>query len=153
MPKNNIAQHLAGLPNLSKVGLCKLWNEFFGAPPSPHLRRNLMTAILAYRIQEEAFGSLSVATRNRLRQLARALETDAKSSIASVPTFKPGTRLVREWGAHVHLVSVEDDGYTYQGARYQTLHEIARLITGTRWSGPLFFGMKKQDTKKVRSNR
>jgi hypothetical protein len=62
--------------------------------------------------------------------------------IPSIPGLKPGTRLVRQWRDQVHLVNVEADGYEYQGARYQSLSEIARLITGTRWSGPLFFGIK-----------
>lgn len=56
--------------------------------------------------------------------------------------IRPGTRLVRQWGDRVHLVNVQANGYEYQGNRYQSLSEIARLITGTRWSGPLFFGIK-----------
>ena len=141
-----IDQRLTSLPSLSKTALRELWKEIFDAAPPPRLRRHLMIPILAYRLQEQAFGSLSAASRSRLRQLARAFETNPNSTVSSVPSVKPGTRLVRQWGDQVHLVNVEARGYEYQGARYQSLSEIARLITGTRWSGPLFFGIKSEQS-------
>ena len=139
-----IDQRLTALPSLSKIALLELWKELFSATPTSQLRRHLMIPILAYRMQEQAFGSLSAASRGRLRQLARAFETNPNSTVSSIPSVKPGTRLVRQWGDQVHLVNVEARGYEYQGARYQSLSEIARLITGTRWSGPLFFGIKSE---------
>jgi hypothetical protein len=139
-----IAQRLAELPVLSKPSLCELWKELFQAPPPTQLRRRLMIQILAHRLQEQAFGSLGTAIRGRLRQLARSFATNSESMIPSTPRLKPGTRLVRQWRDQVHLVNVEAKGYEYQGARYQSLSEIARLITGTRWSGPLFFGIKSE---------
>jgi hypothetical protein len=141
-----ITQRLATLPGLSKTALLDLWQELFNASPPPQLRRRLMISILAYRLQERAFGSISAKTRGRLQQLTRALESSSKGSISSVPSLRPGTRLVRQWRDQVHLVNVEDSGYEYQGARYQSLSEIARLITGTRRSGPLFFGLKNETT-------
>ena len=114
------------------------------------LRRDLMIPILSHRIQEQAFGSLTASSRARLRQLGRAFEADANSAITAVPGIKPGTRLVRQWRGQVHLVSVEAKGYEYQGASYQSLSEIARLITGARWSGPLFFGLKGKDSKEAK---
>jgi hypothetical protein len=140
------AQRLASLAQLPKAALCKLWSQLFKAPPQCTLRRNLMLPILAYRIQEEAFGSITAANRSRLRQLARAFEADARSAIVPVPSIKAGTRLVRKWRDQVHLVNVEASGYEYQGGRYTSLSEIARLITGTRWSGSLFFGLKAKPT-------
>ena len=101
-----------------------------------------MIPILAYRIQEEAFGSLSAESRRRLRHLARLFAADPNARIPSVPGIKPGTRLVRQWRGKVHVVSVEEKGYEYKGTPYQSLSEIACLITGARWSGPLFFGLK-----------
>jgi hypothetical protein len=139
-----IDQRLANLPTLSKTALRKLWKELFNVPPPPQVRRLLMIPILAYRLQEQAFGSMSSASRSRLRQLGQAFEANPKSAVSSVPSIRPGTRLVRQWGDQVHLVNVENNGYEYQGARYQSLSEIARLITGSRWSGPLFFGIKKR---------
>jgi Protein of unknown function (DUF2924) len=137
-----IAQRLTTLPKLSKTALCELWKQLFDGFPPSHLRRHLMIPILAYRLQEQAFGSLGSASRARLRHLARAFETNSRASISAIPTLKPGTRLVRQWRDQVHLVNVEANGYEYQGAKYQSLSEVARLITGTRWSGPLFFGIK-----------
>ena len=139
-----IAQRLATLPRLSKTSLRELWQQLFNAPPPPQLRRRLMIPILAYRLQEQTVGSLSAANRGRLRQLARVFEANSKGMIPSITGLKPGTRLVRQWRDQVHLVNVETSGYEYQGARYQSLSEIARLITGTRWSGPLFFGIKSE---------
>ena len=139
-----MAQRLTTLPKLSKAALCELWKELFNVPPPQELRRHLMIPILAYRLQEQTFGSLTTANRGRLRQLARVFEANSKGVIPSIPSLKPGTRLVRQWRDQVHLVNVEANGYEYQGARYQSLSEIARLITGTRWSGPLFFGIKNE---------
>jgi hypothetical protein len=139
-----VAQHLAALPQLTKPALYDLWKQLFNASPSPKLRRDLMIPILAFRLQEQAFGSLSARTLDRLRNLSRALEKNSDTAIPSAPQLKPGTRLVRQWRDQVHLVNVEANFYEYQGARYKSLSEIARLITGTRWSGPLFFGIRNE---------
>lgn len=144
--QESIEKRLNTLQDLSKPALCKLWKEFFEASPPTKLRSELMIPILAYRIQEQAYGSLRSATRSRLRTLSVAFERDSDSAISSAPTLRPGTRLVREWRDQVHLVNVEANGYEYRGVRYQSLSEIARLITGTRWSGPLFFGIKNEPT-------
>lgn len=141
MPES-ITNRLAALRGLNKVALCGLWKQLFNASPPAQLRRNLMISILAYKIQEEVFGTLTAATRGRLRQMGRALDGNSNCAIPSVPTLKPGTHLVRQWRDQVHLVNVEATGYEYQGARYKSLSEIARMITGTRWSGPLFFGIR-----------
>jgi hypothetical protein len=149
-----IAKRLAALPQLSKTSLYDLWKQLFKASPSPKLRRDLMVPILAHRLQEQSFGSLKSAARTRLRQLGQAFERDSDSTIPSAPQLRPGTRLVRQWRDQVHLVNVKTNGYEYQGARYQSLSEIARLITGTRWSGPLFFGIRnEQNGSKLKEAR
>ena len=142
------AGRLASLPHLSKPALCDLWKQLFHAVPPAQLRRDVMIPILGYRIQEEAFGSLRPDSLKRLRQLARTFEANPKAGCSSTPRFKPGTRLVRQWQGQVHVVQVEEKGYEYKGARYQSLSEIARLITGTRWSGPAFFGIKGKQARK-----
>jgi DUF2924 family protein len=139
-----VQEHLAALPTLSKAALCDLWKQYFHSSPPSKLRRDLMIPILAYRIQEQAFGPLSPRTQERLRQLGQAFEKGSDPTAARPPRLRPGTRLVRQWGDQVYLVNVQTDGYEYQGTRYQSLSEIARLITGTRWSGPLFFGIKRE---------
>ena len=137
-----VEPRLAALPTLSKAALGDLRKHFFGSTSPTQLRRDLMIPILAYRIQEQTFGSLSARAHERLLDLGRAYEKGGHPALARGPRLRPGTRLVRQWGDRVHLVNVETNGYEYQGARYQSLSEIARLITGTRWSGPLFFGIK-----------
>jgi Protein of unknown function (DUF2924) len=138
---DSVEQRLAVLPTLSKAALCDLWKQLFDSTPPSQLRRDLMIPILAYRIQEQAFGALGARGRERLRQLGQAFEKGNNPTAARAPCIRPGTRLVRQWGDQVHLVIVHVNGYEYQGTRYRSLSEIARLITGTRWSGPLFFGV------------
>lgn len=138
---HDVEARLAEVPELSRAALCDLWKGHFGTSPPAQLRRDLMIPILAHRIQEKAFRSISAGTRNRLRQLAEGFANNSENVVSLKPTLKPGTRLVREWRDEVHLVNVEANGYEYKGGRYKSLSQIARLITGTRWSGPLFFGI------------
>jgi len=139
---DSVQEQLNNLPNLSRGQLADLWQRLFRSAPNPKIRRPAMIRFLAYRIQEQAYGSLSAPAERRLRKLAGAIAGNANSKISSAPKIHPGTRLIREWQNQVHLVNVETKGYEYRGVRYQSLSEIARLITGTRWSGPLFFGTK-----------
>jgi hypothetical protein len=136
-----VPKRLSDLPELDRVALSDLWKQLFDASPPVKLRRDLMIPILAYRIQEKAFGLLSASARNRLRKLAEGFAKDPDRVMSSKPTLKPGTRLVREWRDEVYLVNVRPNGYEYKGGQYKSLSQIARLITGTRWSGPLFFGI------------
>ena len=137
-----VEDRIRELPTLRRPGLLSLWADLFERASPEKLRKELMVPILAYRMQEKAYGGLKPATRTRLRQLARALEQDPAANIAAVPQIKPGTRLLREWRGETHEVIAEDAGYNYRGKRFDSLSEIARHITGTRWSGPLFFGLK-----------
>jgi hypothetical protein len=148
MPDSSIAQYLASLPHLGKSTLCELWLRLFKSEPPPAMRKDLMLRIIAHRLQEQEFGELSDRSCRRLRQLASAFETDPKAAVSTRPLIKPGTRLVRQWKEQVHVVEVETEGYEYKGARYESLSEIARLITGSRWSGPLFFGLKDKQSNK-----
>lgn len=141
-------QQLESLPRLSKTELEKRWQQLLKTTPSPKLRRPLMIRLLAYRIQEHACRSISAATESRLRRMAESVASNPNSRVSSVPQIRAGTRLVREWQDQVHLVNVQEKGYEYRGERYKSLSQIARLITGTRWSGPLFFGV---NTKIVKS--
>lgn len=138
---DNITERLSILPSLDKAALSKVWKELFSFSPPTHLRRDLMVRILGYRLQENVFGSLSDRSRTRLGEFARCLAAKG-DSVRCAPAIKPGTRLVRQWQSETHVVHVEQQGYEYKGFRYDSLSEIARLITGTRWSGPLFFGLK-----------
>jgi hypothetical protein len=141
MPGSASEQQLTSLHTMNKAELSGLWKQFFDKDPSPDIRRELVVRMIAYRLQEQD-GGLTDSSRRRLRQLARTFEDNPNATVSSRLPIKPGTRLVREWKQQVHVVEVEAIGYQYKGCRYESLSEIARLITGTRWSGPLFFGLK-----------
>jgi hypothetical protein len=138
----DVSELLKALPGMDKTALCKKWLELFNKAAPKHIRREIMVRILAYKIQETAFGGLSATTRRRLRQIATSLENGNDKLKVDQRPIKPGTRLIREWRGKTHTVSVAETGFEFQGSRYRSLSEIARLITGTRWSGPLFFGLK-----------
>lgn len=145
------SDRLSALPELSRAALSRLWEELFSSPVSPQLRRGFMIPILAYRLQEKSFGSLNERLRSRLRQLADSFEADPNYAEKPKTTLRPGTRLVRQWKEQVHVVNVESGRYEYQGIRYRSLSQIARLITGTRWSGPLFFGIRQTKESNLKS--
>jgi hypothetical protein len=143
---DKVAEMLAELESLEPPELRERWTRTFGRPAPRRMSRDLLLRALAYRVQEQAAGGLSKAARKRLAGLANP---DANHGRPSMPTprLKPGTRLVREWRGEVHQVAVLDDGFEHRGARYDSLSRIARAITGTRWSGPLFFGLRKAETR------
>jgi hypothetical protein len=146
---DSVEKRLKTLPNLSRADLAKLWQQLFNSVPDPKIRRPAMIRFISYRIQEQTYGSLSTTSERRLRQLAGAVAGKSNPKTSSARKILPGTRLVREWQSQVHLVNVQANGYEYRGARYQSLSEIARLITGTRWSGPLFFGIKGRPDNRI----
>lgn len=146
------AERISSLPGLSNIELRELWKQTFKSVAPLPMRRNLMIPILAYKIQEQGFRSLTAASRSRLRRLAQLFESDSSAAVIAVPGVKPGTRLVRQWRNEVHLVNVETKGYEYRGIHYRSLSEIARLITGTRWSGPAFFGLKSVHAENNKKN-
>ena len=150
MPSSSIQQRLAALPQLNKAELCILWRQLNEKDPPPKIRKELLLRVLAYRIQEQEFGGLNTAQSRQLRQLASAFEANPNTAVSTRCPIKPGTRLMREWKRQVHVVEAETNGFEYKGNRYESLSEIARLITGTRWSGPLFFGLKGDQSKEPR---
>ncbi len=136
------AEQLSSLSRLKNGELRALWQGVFGQPLPARVRRGLLLRALAYRIQERVQGALSRATRSHLRRLAEAARNGATTSLLDTPRIKLGTRLIRQWQGETHEVTVIDTGFAYRGEHYLSLSEIARLITGTRWSGPAFFGLK-----------
>jgi len=139
-----VDRFLAQLPAMDHKELQRHWRELFGRAPSPGMRRNHMIPILAYRAQEKAFGGLKESTVRMLRELALGIANEAQG------TYRPktGTRYVREHNGKLHEVTVLDEGFEYEGLTYRSLTEIATAITGTKWSGPAFFGLKKRKPTK-----
>jgi hypothetical protein len=139
-----VARLLAQLPAMDHKALQQHWRDLIGREPSPGMRRNHMIPILAYRAQEKAFGGLKESTVRLLRELAGGSASEAQ------PSYRPktGTRYVREHNGKLHEVTVLDDGFEYDGENYRSLSEIAKAITGTKWSGPAFFGLKRNKLTK-----
>jgi Protein of unknown function (DUF2924) len=108
---------------------------------APHLSRELLARAVAHRTQELALGGLRPEPRRQLLRIAQRLKQTGEATIRARPELKPGTRLMREWQGRTYDVLVLDDGFSWQGTRYRSLSAIARKITGTAWSGPLFFGL------------
>ena len=110
----------------------------------PRLSRDLMIRAVAYRIQEAEQGGLSGVAKRKLQSLSKALETNGRVAPNPGPRLKAGARLVREWHGRTHVVTVTDQGFTYEGQSYPSLTSIAREITGAAWSGPRFFGLARK---------
>jgi len=143
-----LAQEVMHLLALDVPALRLKWTAVFGASPSPNLSRVLLVRAIAYRLQERAFGGLKPSTQKILDRVC-----DTRGEIAQHiprPRVGAGTVLIREWRGVRHRVTVLDHDVVYRGRRYQSLSEVARAITGTYWSGPLFFGLKNQAKEAVR---
>jgi hypothetical protein len=134
---------LEQLPTMDRKALLKLWRDLFDRVPSPALRRETLIPILAYRIQEKAYGGLKESTLKRLHELAKDHANGKKPVVQAMIRPKIGTRYVREYGGKLHEVTVLETGYEYQGRVHRSLTEVAKVITGTKWSGPVFFGYKR----------
>src|ERR1700722_10245757 len=118
------------------------WRGLYGTMPPPKIHRSLLIAAVAHRMQEKALGALKSSVRRHLMQAANNPATPRLSP--HFPSLRPraGTVLVRDWGGVTHQAQVLEDGILFRSKRYKSLSEVARVITGSRWSGPLFFGLK-----------
>jgi Protein of unknown function (DUF2924) len=143
---DSTAELIRSLPTLPKERLSVLWRENFGKPAGS-IRAELMIPILAFRIQEKAYGGLDAGATGRLREIADSLAPKRRIHGEARRRFKPGTRLVREWKGTIHEVILTDDGYEHQGQKYKSLSPIACTITGTHWSGPAFSERRRKGSK------
>src|SRR6266481_7490266 len=142
---------LARLPTASRADLRAEWLRLYRSEPPARAGRELLIAAIAYRLQEEALGGLRPESQRRLRSIAAQVGRGGEPVLTLAPRLKPGTRLLREWQGRTHQVLVSDDGFVWQQARYRSLSQIARAITGTSWSGPVFFGLKPRPPSNLRS--
>ena len=139
-----IPARLVALKTTPTSDLKQQWRELFDSEPPPFNRRYLESR-LAYRIQELAYGGLKPETIRRLERLGEELDGgDRKKRGIRLDRDRPitGTRLLREWQGTEQIVTVTANGFEWQGRPYQSLSAIARAITGTRWNGWVFFGLK-----------
>jgi hypothetical protein len=139
---------IAQLAALEAAALRHRWAQLLGDDPPPNLGRKMMIQAIAYRFQEVAFGGLKPST---LRILERVADGSRSGGSKRAPARKAGagTFLIREWGGVTHRVTVLDDDVVYRGRRYRSLSEVARVITGTHWSGPMFFGLRNRSREKA----
>jgi hypothetical protein len=146
---DNIVAQLAVLKRGDARDLKQRWRELFSNEPPPYNRRFLESR-LAYRLQELAFGGLPKATEKRLEAIAAELPSKGKAAKSAARLDRPvsGTRLVREWKGVEHVVTVRDLDFEYLGRPYKSLSAAARAISGTRWNGLVFFGLKAQQARK-----
>jgi hypothetical protein len=141
---DTVLARVAALKTARTVDLKQQWRELFGTEPPPYNRRFLESR-LAYRIQELAYGGLKPETIARLEAISEDLDggdPDRRRRRAAQDRPIAGTRLIREWQGVEHCVTVRDDDFDYQGRPYKSLSAVARAITGTRWNGLIFFGLK-----------
>ena len=140
---DQVLARLAALKTTPTPKLKEQWRQLFESEP-PAFNRRYLESRLAYRIQELAYGGLKPETVRRLEKLGEELDggrVDVRKRPANDRPIS-GTRLIREYQGVEHCITVRDDDFEYQGRPYKSLSAIARAITGTPWSGPVFFGLK-----------
>ena len=137
-----LEKQLASLSGLDGKSLKERWRIVYGREPPSRVSRSLLLQAIAYRLQENALGGLRLSTRRLLQRVATDAATDQTTKTESARRLKLGAVLLREWHGVTYQATVLEDGVRFRGKRYRSLSQVARVITGSRWSGPLFFGLK-----------
>ncbi len=137
-----LEEELAALSTMSPAQLRTKWQRVYREPPPP-FTPDLLARGIAYRLQEKVFGKLPASIRREIERLQRQYEKNGEIMTEICATTKPGTLLVRAWKQEQYQVMIMDDGYLYRERRYSSLSQIATEITGVRWSGPRFFGLRR----------
>jgi hypothetical protein len=145
---SELEDEIAHLRDLDFSGLRARWHSVFRRKAPGHLPRHLLYRMIAYRLQAERLGDLDRDTQRFLDRVAAGArngdELPAKGDHPSRHGLQPGTILVREWDGKSQRVMVLDQGFAWDGTTYRSLTQIAFAITGTRWSGPRFFGLRRE---------
>ena len=140
----SVLKQVADLPGLPITDLKKKWRQLFENEPPPY-NKSFLVRRLAYRLQELAHGGLTSDMQKRLKDLAKCDGNPPRNKKKHLQGDRPitGTRLMREWKGVEHWITVLEEGFDYQGRKFGSLSAVARTITGTRWNGKIFFGLKK----------
>jgi hypothetical protein len=147
--RNSIDVEIALLRDLDVGALRARWKTLFQRHPPPHLPRHLLFRMLAYRLQADHLGDLDGECQ-RILDKAASPETAGKNAVEAsrmTAVVRPGTILAREWNGQMHRVAVLANGFAWNGKTYPSLSKIALAITGTRWNGPRFFGLRDKQAK------
>jgi len=144
---------IARLRDLDIGDLQARWHTVFRRRPSPHLPRHLLFRVLAYRLQVERFGDLDGESQRLLDGAGTPEDAGKRAAEANRLTadVRPGTMLAREWNGRMQRVAVLAAGFAWNGKTYPSLSKIALAITGTRWNGPRFFGLRDKPSKEAQS--
>src|SRR6267142_5581749 len=150
--KTSIEEEIAHLRGLDLKGLRARWHSVFQRPSPSHLPRHLLIAIIAHRIQADRFGDLDHKARQLLdRTGAKESGTAMSARLVSFDQKRteltPGTVLVRDWDRQSQRVMVMSDGFAWNGQTYDSLSKVAFAITGTKWNGPRFFGLRDKEDR------
>jgi Protein of unknown function (DUF2924) len=148
---DSVDTEIARLRDLDLAGLRARWRTIFRRTAADHLPRRLMFRVLAYRLQAERFGDLDKSTQRFLDRVASGAQAGGEiKTVDAHPArngLQPGTILVREWNGVLQRVTVLDEHFAWNGRTFRSLTEVAFAMTGTRWSGPRFFGLRDRRKK------
>jgi hypothetical protein len=142
-----IAFDLSIVADLPIVDLRKAWRDRFGTNPPPIQSRDLLRRLFAWQLQAHLTEGLDSTTERALTKIAESLEKNGSYETKIRRDFSPGVVLTREWKGVIHSVTVISDGFQHRAKNYRSLSDIARMITGTRWSGPRFFGLEQKSRR------
>jgi hypothetical protein len=150
--QSSVEDEIAHLRGLNLKGLRLRWQGIFQRPAPAHLTQHLLFAVIAYRLQADRFGDLDHATKQMLnglvaKEVGPALSARLASFDQKRTKLTPGTVLVREWDRQSQRVMVLADGFAWNGQTYDSLSKVAFAITGTRWNGPRFFGLRDKEDR------
>jgi hypothetical protein len=137
-----VEAELERLPATPIIQLRKRYRELFRAEPPKAFGPDLLRRSIAHRIQEKAYGGLPAATQRLLDQLVKVAAVKPDARLELPRRIKPGSELVRTWNRRTYRVMVLEKGFAYGGKTFASLSEIATSITGTKWNGPRFFGLR-----------
>ena len=150
----SLDNEIARLRGLDIEGLRARWHTPFRRRAPPHLPRRLLFRILAYRLQADRLGELDADSRRLLDRIGSGSLDETDRLVADLhrsrTELKPGTLLTREWDGHLQRVIVLADGFSWNGKTYPSLSKVALAITGSRWNGPRFFGLRDKPASEVR---
>ncbi len=139
---------LDDLPGMTRAQLLDTWAQVVSKSPVRSASRELLVNAIAWHLQAQQYGGLAASVQRKLERLATAMNRgDPIRSLIAIDRLRPGTTLERAWRGETHTVTVMVDGFAYRSRRYRSLSQIARLITGTRWNGPAFFGLRQANGK------
>ncbi len=138
------APSIENLKRMTMDALRTEWQRLYRSIPERRVSRDLLVLSAAWKYQERVSGSRAAPTIRRLKRLTQSIEADRSYAEIRKVTLRPGTRLLREWNGTTYTVCVVEEGFEWEGQCYRSFSQIARAITGTRWSGPRFFGLKQR---------